>query len=207
MIGGIILIVNLISYQYGFCIIVLIVMLGGNFMNNKGFTLIELVATLVILGLVASLGLYSMNFNMNKAKEKTEEVFVDTLRDAIDVYISSEKSNLKFNTDVKNDGTDCTITKKYGSVSVEKATTNFRAVINSKYKPITESEFVNPANEDVTCDVDAEITIYRDEDFVYYYSIDKSDLICLKNIGDIDSDGTSDYSSVISNLPEGYDCD
>lgn len=177
-------------------------------MNNKGFTLIELVATLVILGLVASLGLYSMNFNMNKAKEKTEEVFVDTLRDAVDVYLSSEMGSL-------NIGNECDgkISKKHNpSTKVYEVTDviTFDDVINSSYKPLSMSDFVNPANKDVAgkynCKIDAKIKVYRDEDYVYYYSINKSELGCLNNIGDTDGDGTLDYSSVISNLPEGYSC-
>ena len=208
-------------------------------MNNKGFTLIELVATLVILGLVASLGLYSMNFNMNKAKEKTEEVFVDSLRDAIDVYLSSEFKNLQYEYEKKDDGTKekkpCNgkLNKKHNDEvrvyeyfdeykilddgSIKKEKVRFSDIINSSYNPLTESEFVNPANEDVTCDVDAEITIYRDEDFVYYYSIYKRDLDCLlnhsddagnKKVKEEKSDGTKIYyDDFITNLPEGYDCD
>ena len=174
-------------------------------MNNKGFTLIELVATLVILGLVTSLGLYALRFNMDRAKEKTEEVFVDTLRDAVDVYLSSEFGSLK-------NGNECsqTLSKKHNtSVSVYRVTKNgndikFSDIINSKYKPLVESEFVNPANKDVDgkyqCNKDAIIKVYKDEDYVYYYSIDKSELGCLNNL-------SGDYSSVITNLPEGFSCE
>ena len=79
----------------------------------------------------------------------------------------------------------------------------FDDVINSSYKPISISDFVNPANKDVVgkynCKTSAKIKVYRDEDYVYYYSINKSELGCLNNIG-------GDYDTVISNLPEGYSC-
>jgi hypothetical protein len=43
------------------------------------------------------------------------------------------------------------------------------------------------------------VTVYRDSDYVYYYSVNKADFNCLKNIG-------GEYKSVISNLPEGFAC-
>lgn len=184
-------------------------------MNNKGFTLVELLATLVILSIVVGLTLSSFNFNFGKAKEKTEEVFVDTLRDAIDMYLSTETENLKIADEMisgekKLMMCDNMLNKMYNKSSkvyiLEKKgdsdsilSIKFNDIINSSYKILTKSEFVNPANKDVACNVNAVINVYRDEDYVYYYSIDKSKLACLKNT-------SGDYSSVISNLPEGYSC-
>lgn len=170
-------------------------------MNNKGFTLVELLATIIVLSLVVGISVGVMNVNLGKTKEKTEEVFVDTIKDAVDMYLSSNPSELKFIDLCSNK-----LNKKYGEIKVYKARKNdatsitFQDVISSKYVPLTKSEFVNPANEDVACNVNAEIDIYRDDDFVYYYSIDKSNLSCLKNIG-------GEYKTVISNLPEGYSCE
>ena len=75
----------------------------------------------------------------------------------------------------------------------------FSDIMNSYYNPLVESEFVNPANKDVDCNVNTIINVYRDEDYVYYYSIDKMELGCLKNIG-------GSYPTVITNLPKGYSC-
>lgn len=167
-------------------------------MNNRGFTIVELLATLVILSIVVGISLAAFNFNFGSAKEKTEEVFVDSLKDAVDMYLSSNPSELKYESECSN-----RIIKKYGTVKVYKAVYKktgvlrndiiFNDVIDSTYKPITKEEFLNPANER-ECNVNAVINVYRDEDFVYYYSINKSGLDCLKNIG-------GDYASVITNLP------
>ena len=165
-------------------------------MNNEGFTLIELLSTLIILGIVIGITIVSLNIDFGETKEKTEEVFVDTLRDAIDMYLSSEFGNLKI-------GGQCskTILKKHNSaVKVYKVKKNngssikFSDVISSKYKPLVESEFFNPANEK-KCEKNIVINVYRDEDFVYYYSVNKSTLKCLKNIG-------GEYDNVITNLPK-----
>ncbi|MBQ2872996.1 MAG: prepilin-type N-terminal cleavage/methylation domain-containing protein [Bacilli bacterium] len=160
-------------------------------MNRKGFTLVELLATLVVLGIVMSIVLVSVNGGFGEAKNKTEDVFIDTIKDAMDMYLNSDAKELDFDTTCSN-----SIDKTYGEVKVYKASTNFQNVINSKYKPITQDDLVNPANKDVDC-VDAVniiVNVYRDEDFVYYYSIDKSRFACLTQ------------TDKISNLPEGFDC-
>lgn len=174
-------------------------------MNNKGFTLVELIATLVILGLVFGIGFRTLNSNLGETKEKIEEVFVDTLRDAIDIYLSTEFAN--GNLIVSSNECSKELSKKHdSSVKVYKVTTivNFRNVIDSSYSPLTKSEFVNPANKDVVgeyeCNDEAVIDVYRDEDYVYYYSIDKSALVCLNNIG-------GEYDTFITNLPVGYSCE
>ena len=46
-------------------------------MNKKGFTLVELLATIVILGIVVGITMYSVNGGFKSAKEKTENVDTD----------------------------------------------------------------------------------------------------------------------------------
>lgn len=165
-------------------------------MNNKGFTLIELLAVLVILAIVAGITFGIVNVDFDKTKEKTEEVFVDTIRDAMDIYLASDAKKLNFSEKCSNK-----INKKHGNIDVYKVDTNFLAVINSNYHPITQADLINPGNKNVTCN-DANniaISIYRDSDYVYYYKINKSGFGCLLNT-------SGEYSSIISNLPGGFEC-
>ena len=55
-------------------------------MNRRGFTLVELLATLVLLGIIMGIVLVSINGNFGDAKNQTEDVFVSTIEDALDVY-------------------------------------------------------------------------------------------------------------------------
>ena len=150
-------------------------------MNKKGFTLIELLATLVILGIVVGITVVSINGIFGNTKNKTEDVFVKTLTDVLDIYLDSDARTLSFGSNVF-----CTVDKRLkNGVKIYKSTNNisFNDIINSKYSPLLASDLINPANEKVACNINAVVDIYRDDDFVYYYRINKSDFNCLINSG------------------------
>ena len=161
-------------------------------MNRRGFTLIELLATLVVLGIITGIVLVSSTSLFKDKKSDTEDVFVDTLKDAIKIYID-ELGGVEFGK------LECTIEKSIHpngvGVGIYKVNTiTFRNITNSKYKPLTGKDMINPANKGNECNINAEIHIYADSDFAYYYKFTGSELGCLsKNTG------------VISNLPE--ECD
>ena len=158
-------------------------------MNRRGFTLIELLATLAVLGIITGIVLVSSTSLFKDKKSDTEDVFVDTLKDAIKIYIDG-LGGVEL-----NDSSECTIKKSIHpngvGVGIYKVNTiKFKNITNSKYKPLTEKDMINPANK-VKCNINAEIHIYADSDFAYYYKFTGSDLKCLsKNTG------------VISNLPD-----
>ena len=145
-------------------------------MNRRGFTLVELLATLVILGIVTSIVLIGINGGFNNAKDKTEDVFVKTVKDAMDIYLDSDAKKLNFSkVEV------CTLNKTHGKSKVYKSSDNItlNSVINSEFHPISEDDLVNPVNSS-KCDKNTVVNIYRDEDYVYYYEID-GDMGCLVN--------------------------
>ena len=158
-------------------------------MNKKGFTLVELLATLVILAIVVGITVTSLSGNFKGTKEKTEGVFVKTIEDALNMYLDTDAKNIKHWTT----SPVCTINKTHGARKVYKATDNltFQDVIDSTYRPITINELVNPANKDsenYQCFKNGNygtLNVYRDDDYVYYYKINKSDFGCLNTTGDI----------------------
>lgn len=161
-------------------------------MNKKGFTLIELLATLIILGIVVSITVLTVTGAFNRAKDSTEDVFINTLNDAIKLYIESDGISLTYSKLMQGDK-EYKIKKTNGSVSVEKANENvsFDTIMNSTYKPLSFDDFVNPANKYALCNKDALVNIYRDSDYVYYYSYSGLSLGCIVN-----------NDNVIGNLPE-----
>jgi len=55
-------------------------------MNNKGFTLVELIAIIVLLALVMSIGAISVTTVIKKAKEKDYELLVENIKGAVEMY-------------------------------------------------------------------------------------------------------------------------
>lgn len=157
--------------------------------NRKGFTLIELLATIVVLSIVVGLSVVGVNYAIQNAKNKTEDIFVKSISDALEIYIDTDAKKLNFSSSAI-----CTVNKTHAKgVKVYKSTNalTFNNVVDSTYVPLVRSELVNPANKDVECNLNNPIEIYRDEDFVYYYKMQKNGFNCLKESG------------VISNLPSG----
>lgn len=139
-------------------------------MNKKGFTLVELLAVIVVLGIITGITVISVNSFYGKTKEKTEDVFISTITDALDMYLTTEAPKLTTyencsNKLKKSNGKEALV--KYAEISMQ-------AIIDSNYHPLTKSDLVNPANKEVDCYTnlsDIKIRIYRDEDYVYYYSL------------------------------------
>ena len=122
-------------------------------MNRRGFTLIELLATLAVLGIITGIVLVSSTSLFKDKKSDTEDVFVDTLKDAIKIYIDGLGG-----VDL-NGSPVCTIEKSIHpngvgiyEVKNEVKTITFRDITNSKYKPLTKGDMINPANK-VKCNI------------------------------------------------------
>lgn len=54
--------------------------------NNLGFTLIELIATIVILTLVMGISTYSISAIIKNSKEKNYELLINNIKDAAETY-------------------------------------------------------------------------------------------------------------------------
>ena len=55
-------------------------------LNKKGFTLVELIATIVVLALVVSISAYAITNIINSAKEKNYELLIKNIKDASETY-------------------------------------------------------------------------------------------------------------------------
>lgn len=144
-------------------------------MNRKGFTMIELLAVIVVLGIVLVITFPNMTDVFKSSKLKSEEAFVERISQSIDSYVTLNSSDITFE---KQDGT---ANKTYGgsdhSVNIYKGTITMNTIISSNI--ITGKDYKNPGNENVECNVNAEIEVYRDSDYVYCHKIKKDSLGCL----------------------------
>ena len=156
-------------------------------MNRKGFTLIELLAVLVALGLILGIGTFSISSVVEKTKYNSEEAFVQTIKDAMDIYIASDDAKELFNPE------------ETGCKQI-----TFEDVIKSKFKPIKADQLVNPANNKSCVPsggvAGIQVIIYRNDNSSYYYKIAKNSLNgCFKYTI---SATASDSINYISNLED-----
>lgn len=146
-------------------------------MNRKGFTMIELLAVIVVLGIVLVITFPNLTNVFKSGKLKSEEAFVNRLSQSIDSYVTLNSSSIGFSPflpkkqKIKNyGGTD-------HDVNIYKGTITMNTIISSNI--ITGKDYKNPGNENVECNANAEIEIYRDSDYVYCHKIKKDSLGCI----------------------------
>ncbi len=66
-------------------------------MNKKGYTLVELIAVITIVALLASVAIISYTYFINKANESAYDNYIDSLHEAAIMYFSKDSSNLPIN--------------------------------------------------------------------------------------------------------------
>ena len=160
-------------------------------MNNKGFTLVEMLAVIVILAAVGGIATYGVTRAINISKEKTEDVFIEKISDSIDGYIGLNYRNTTSNSYLIRENINSAISfeKKISSNEdlisgniVSQSTNVWEVKLYNKETEIysnlqlqdildaniTESKnLVNPKNNK-QC-TNADIAIYMDSDSVFYY--------------------------------------
>lgn len=156
-------------------------------MNRKGFTLIELLAVIVVLGLVLLISVPIISDAYTKSKIKSEEVFVDRLTQAIDSYVKLNSDTMSFscNSD-RCEGRKTENGKEY-DITYQMGTIDIKKIIDDGI--LTQKDFVNAGNKETSCNIYAEVEVYKDSDFVYCYKMKKDNLKCFtdtykENIGD-----------------------
>lgn len=159
-------------------------------MNKKGFTLVELLATIIILGLLTTVTITTVTSYYGKSKTKSEEAFRKQLTKTIESYITLNGSSKTYTSKgtyykchASGDGTKCDAT------SLSEATTTLGAVKGDNLT--NNNNFTNPGN-DQECLDDTSITIYRDSDYVYCF-VAKFD--CLTEDKDSDPKITKEIST------------
>ena len=174
-------------------------------MNRKGFTLVELLAVIVLLALVLAIAIPTSIVAYKKAKLKTEDVFVKRLSEVVDDYISLGSQDLLENGDkfqfqqllgnYRKTDTGIGLAEDWSNYKVYKTTKTIQDLIDNNL--LFEAKYINPNNKNYsyikdgithnTCNLDAEIEIYKDSEAVYCHKIRFNSLVCL----------TEDYKEIV----------
>ena len=150
--------------------------------NRKGFTLIELIAVIVILSIILIVAVPNLIETYKQSKLKSEGMFVKQLTKSIESYVSLYGSEMSFTEESgtyykqKTDEKECKVTQD--DVKVYKSDEIAIQEIIGK-NIIEENEYRNPGNKDKKCDKEAKIEVYRDSDYVYCFKIKKDEMGCL----------------------------
>jgi prepilin-type N-terminal cleavage/methylation domain-containing protein len=161
-------------------------------MNNKGFTLVEMLAVVVILGIVMGITTNGVINYINTSKVKSEKIFVDKLETYIESYVqlngtlTPTNNNYTFDK-VKYNGTETEI------VEVTEYKFNLSKIVETKL--VTTDKLINPKNKEKCLNgTDPTVYVFKDTDMVYYYYVDLS--------GTNTSCDISDENAVINTLPD-----
>lgn len=76
-------------------------------LNNKGFTLIEILAVVVILGVLSTIMIPSVTSIIKKNRVENQENFKNSLISAAKAYITDNKYKIKFSTSNCSSGYKC----------------------------------------------------------------------------------------------------
>lgn len=151
--------------------------------NRKGFTLIELIAVIVILSIILIVVTPNLIETYKESKLKSEGLFIKQLTKSVESYVSLYGSEMTFTEEPGTYYKQKTIKTKEScqvdrnEVKVYKSETTIQEIINKNI--IEESEYRNPGNKDTKCKPDAKIEVYRDSDYVYCFKIKKEEMGCL----------------------------
>ena len=145
-------------------------------MDNKGFTLVELLATVAIIAIVGSIATAGVISIINNSKNKSEEIFVNKISNLIDDYLDLYPPNKKIEDTIISfekcgSGNNCYEVEAY---EVTKDTGEIHLIDLVNTGIITKDKLINPKNKE-QCLISGDgpkITVYRDNEYVYYYSVD-----------------------------------
>ena len=152
-------------------------------MNNKGFTLVELLATIVIIGLLAGIATYSVIGTINNSKKAGEKIFTKEIKNAIESYLATNGYGLvkKGTYIVEHNNKTETITQ-LGITSGKDIT--IKDIIDEGF--LESDKLINPANkekcfEDKTnpnTKIYPSIKVYKTSEAVYLYYLDLTTTAC-----------------------------
>ena len=102
-------------------------------LNKKGFTLVELIATIVVLALVVSISAYAITNIINSAKEKNYELLIKNIKDASETYYQECKYKYSNNSGITcNDNVTLQELVNYGYLKGNGTKDNKMEIINPK---------------------------------------------------------------------------
>lgn len=168
-------------------------------MNRKGFTLIEVIAVIVLLGIIVAVSVPTIITVYDDSKLNAEEIFINHLGKSIDDYV---KLNSLFGSFTPmsgnftkcskyNDDDSCLETERV-SVSKRTEAVTINDVINSGI--ISADDYKNAGNNKQSCNSLADVEIYKDSDAVTCFKVRSESLSSKKGLDCLSSSYLAKHS-------------
>lgn len=117
---------------------------------NKGFTLIELIATIILIGVIALTASASLNKQIKNTNETSYEQFIDTLELATESYVTGRSSDFY---ELQSQNTPVCI--------------NLKEIVLAGY---LSSKTNNPKTNNLAVDSSIVVTLNSNNQYTYTYS-------------------------------------
>lgn len=164
---------------------------GKYMLDKKGFTLVELLAVVSIIGVLLAI-IIPVSINAyESSKTKTEAIFIERINKLIDDYIALSASDFNLNKSTYNIVRKCNLSTDTECEEVKAYRVSDNITFNNIVETglIDENDFINPKNGQ-KCNLNSAIEIFQDEDKVNYF---RYDLAC---ISDANRNGDYVYDNV-----------
>lgn len=157
-------------------------------MNRKGFTLIEVLAVIIVLSIILVVAAPGISNVYKNSKLKSEQVFINRLSTIIDSYVKLNTDTIGFTREAdqaKKEGQNITIYKGKRKENDIEREIIVNDIINDDLLSIEDyvnagnKDYINPETNTKGCKTSAQIEVYRDSDFVYCHKVKKDSLGCL----------------------------
>ena len=140
-------------------------------LNNRGFTLIEVLAVVAILGIIVAIVIPSVFGYFDTSKDKSEVIFMREMERIIENYIALEGRNINFDTINGKKVKKCnSLEEDESCIEVNVYKSNENITFNNLVEDglVKATDIINPKNNK-QCDIDTEIIVYKDDDYVYCF--------------------------------------
>lgn len=144
-------------------------------MKNKGFTLVELLAVIVVLGIIMVIATTSVSKSLEESRKRAKFIAAEEITEIAAAYIETETDGVS----TSGDGTCVSVhqlkNKEYLESDVTNPETSKNDAINDshlvcKNSPLTCNE---DAREEYDVCEDGNIKFYRFGEYVYQYTFDE----------------------------------
>ncbi len=127
-------------------------------LNNKGFSLVEVLAVVVILGVIATIMIPTIGSVINQNKEDNYKNLEKTIFNAAKLYISDNRYDIVLGGSCsENDGIR-EITK-IGDKNLENGQINIKILLEEKY--LSSNKIINPKNSDEELNLDNSYVVVK----------------------------------------------